>query len=238
MAESQYNALNVRAKAREVADYHHDDAKPGKPLYLVVPGALIALSSLALIIWTLYAWLIDSSLADDRATLFLVLLAPVYIGGVFLFSYGYELYDVPKAIRLTAIIVFITLAAVVIIAVLFALLGDSKSGSSSSSSSRASSAGSSSGGSILDLGSSGSGSSSGGAPLFVNLGGSAAGRQVVTHEVVREVPVAPPPPTPITSPFCGRPYLAAENNFACPNCGAATPANLRSPNVPASNTPS
>jgi len=33
-----------------------------------------------------------------------VLLAPVYIGGVFLFSYGYELYDLPRALRLTAIL--------------------------------------------------------------------------------------------------------------------------------------
>jgi hypothetical protein len=40
------------------------------------------------------------------------LLAPFYVGGVFLFSYGYELYNVPRAIRLTAIIVFVTLAAV------------------------------------------------------------------------------------------------------------------------------
>ena len=231
MAQSQYNALKVRAKTQEVVDYHHDDSQPGKPLYLVVPGALIALSSLALIVWTLYAWLIDESLVGERATLFLVLLAPVYIGGVVLFSYGYELYDVPKAIRLTAIIVFITVAAVIIVAVLFALAGGSKSGSSSSSSSRSSGSSSSSrssGDSVLDLGtSSGSSSSSSGVPLILNLGSSAAGKEVVTHEVVREVPVAPPAPTPITCPFCGHPYLAAESHYACPNCGAPTPDNLR-----------
>src|SRR5438105_4085957 len=154
MATSQYNALKVRAKTQEVVDYHHDEAQPGKPLYLLVPGALIALSSLVLIIWTLYAWLLDESLAGERALLFLALLAPVYIGGVFLFNYGYELYDVPKALRLTAIIVLITVSAVLIVAVLFALAGGSKSSSSSrSSSSRGSSfslgnSGGSSGGSL------------------------------------------------------------------------------------------
>jgi hypothetical protein len=236
MAQSQYNALRVGAKTQEVVDYHHDEQQPGKPLFLLVPGALVALSALALLIWTIYAWQVDATLADDRAILFLVLLAPVYIGGVFLFSYGYELYDVPKAIRLTAIIVFITLAAVIIVAVLFALLGaagksSSSSRSSSSSSSRSSSSSGSSSSPSFGLGSSGGGSSSAG-PIFLNLGAGSAGRQVVTHEVVHEVPVAPPPPTPITCPFCGRPYLAAENNFACPNCGAATPDNLQVPDVP------
>jgi hypothetical protein len=38
------------------------------------------------------------------------------VGGVFLFSYGYELYNIPRAIRLTAIIVFLTVASVVIVA--------------------------------------------------------------------------------------------------------------------------
>lgn len=230
MATSQYNALKVRAKTQEVVDYHRDEAQPGKPLYLLVPGALIALSSLALIVWTLYAWLLDGTLADERALIFLALLAPVYIGGVFLFSYGYELYDIRKTIRLTAIIVFITLAAVLIVAVLFALLGDSKSGSSSSSSSRASSSGS---GSSFSLGGSSSGSSGG--SLNLNFG-SSAGKQVVVQQVAAGAPVVLPP-VPVTCPFCGRPYLAATNNFACPNCGAATPDNLRAPDMPAANPP-
>ncbi len=235
MAQSQIHALRVRSKTQEVVEYHRDESQPGKPLYVLVPGALIALSSLALIVWTLYAWLLDETLAEERAWIFLLLLAPVYIGGVFLFSYGYELYDVPKAIRLTAIIVVITLAAVLIVAVLFALLGDSKSGSSSSSSSSSHSSSGSSG-SWLNLGSSGGSSGSSGG-LNLNIGG-IAGKQVVTHEVVREVPIVPPPPMPITCPFCGRPYLAAANNFACPNCGAATPDNLKVPDVPTLNEPS
>jgi len=63
----------------------------------------------------------------------MLLLAPFHIGGVFLFRYGYELYDLPRALRDTAIIVFITVATVVSIAVLFVVLGamgEGKSGSS------------------------------------------------------------------------------------------------------------
>lgn len=238
--QSQYPTRAVRAKTQEVKQYHQDDNLPGKPLYLLVPGGLFALASLALIIYICYAWLFDGTMDGGRATTFLCVLAPVYIGSVFLFAYGYELYDVPKALRLTAVIVFLTVAAVVIVAVLFALLGDSK-GSSSRSSSSSSSSGSSGGGSVLDgigsfvsggpstISSGGSSYSGGSMPIFMNLGGPA---QVVTHEVVKEVPVAvptEPPPQPITCPFCGRSYVPAETKFACPNCGAATPKELLIP---------
>jgi hypothetical protein len=224
MAQSQYPARAVRAKTSEVVDYHKDEAKPGKPLYLLIPGGLIALASLALVIWVAYATWFDGSLPESRGLAFILLLAPVYIVGVFMFSYGYELYDVPKALRLTAIIVVITVAAVVIIAVLFALLGDSTSSSGKSSSS-ASRSGSSRGAGLSAPASSGGGSGIGNAlgPLFIDTGST----RTVTHEVVREVPVASPAPTPLTCPYCGRLYLAAENNFACPNCGAATPPELR-----------
>ena len=50
MPSSQYGALKVRAKTSEVKEYHNDDARPGKPLYLLIPGGLIALAALALIV--------------------------------------------------------------------------------------------------------------------------------------------------------------------------------------------
>ncbi len=249
MPQSQYPARAVRAKTNEVVDYHRDESKPGKPLYLLIPGGLIALASLALIVWVVYAAWFDGSLPGDRATGFLMLLAPVYIFGVFLFSYGYELYDIPKAIRLTLIVVVITVSAVIIIAVFLALLsgGGERSGSSSKSSSSGSASGSgSSGGGIgaavgsfvsgtapsgTTLGPSSSGPSFGGGmgPIFIDTGGPGSVTHEVTHEVVREVPVAPPPPQPITCPFCGRPYIPAETKFVCPSCGAATPKDLLPP---------
>ena len=238
--ESHYPARAVRAKTSEVVEYHKDDARPGKPLYLLIPGGLIALVSLALIVWTLYATFVDGSLVSEQATMFLCLLAPVYVGGVFLFSYGYELYDIPKAIRLTAIIVFLTVAAVVILAVFLALIGGGKSSSKSSGSKGSSSSRGGGIGSFLrDTGASstGGGSYRGASipPVFLNI----EPPQTVTREVVREVPVPvePPPPQPVVCPFCASAYVPAENNFACPNCGAATPKELLPPETGGTDSP-
>lgn len=221
MSSNRPGVLNVRAKTAQVVDHHHDDDKPGKPLYLLIPGGLIALAALALIIYIVYLTWLQGDMVQDRGLTLIAILAPFYIGGVFLFSYGYELYDLPKALRLTAIIVFITVAAVVIIAVLFVLLGSGgKSESSSPSKSKSSSSSTSSSsdrrGNVF----------TGVGPILIGTGGPT---RTVTKEVIREVPIEPPPPQPVNCPYCGRSYIPAEANFACPNCGAATPADLMPP---------
>jgi hypothetical protein len=223
-------ALRVRAKSNQVVDYHYDDTQPGKPLYLLIPGGLIALVSLALIVYLAYSTWFNGSMDSSTGLSLMLLLAPFYVGGVFVFSYGYELYNIPKALRDTAIIVFITLAAVVIVAVLFFVVGGLSSGKSRSSSR------SSSSGSGQTLASGGGGGWLGGfGPVFVNTG---MPTQTVTREVVREVPVAPPAPQPITCPNCGRSYIPAEHHYACPNCGAPTPAEfVPAPNDAASESP-
>jgi hypothetical protein len=131
------------------------------------------------------------------------------------------LYDIPRALRLTAIVVFITLASVVIVAVLFAVLGDLGGGKSSSSKKSAASGGSSSGGGSSSSSIGGSIPNMG--PIFLNTP-----TYTVTREVVREVPVETKP-QPIACPYCGHQYIPEENKFACPSCGAATPENLKSP---------
>jgi hypothetical protein len=70
---------------------------------------LIALATLALIVFIGYLTFLEETLNQDLGIILMLVLAPFYVGGVFLFSYGYELYDIPRAIRLTAIIVFVTL---------------------------------------------------------------------------------------------------------------------------------
>jgi hypothetical protein len=215
MPTSNYGTLKVRAKSNEIVDYHYDETKPGRPLFLLIPGALIALACLVLMIVVAYNTWGSELLSEDLGTLLILLLFPFYVGGVFLFSYGYELYNVPRAIRLTAIIVFITLAAVIILAVLVVVIAAmSKSKSSSRSFSSASAGGSSSGRrsrSFPDIG-----------PIFIP-----GGTRTVTREVVREVPVAPPEPQPIQCGYCGRAYVPAENEYACPHCGAPTSEELR-----------
>ena len=219
MPESQYRARQVGAKTQEVINYDHDEGLPGKPLHILIPGGLVALAALAVIVVVGYKTWFKGELDQSTGLVLIGLLAPFYIGGVFLFSYGYELYNIPRAIRLTAIIVFLTFAAVVIVAVLFFVLGSGK-GLPESSSKRKSSGkpqaqtrSSSLGGSgIPNLG-----------PLVV-LGGPGRTREV-TREVVKEVEV-PVAPRSIDCPYCGRSYVPADQNYACPACGAATPPEL------------
>jgi len=219
MPESQYRARQVGAKTHEVVEYDRDDSLPGKPLHILIPGGLIALASLAVIVFVIYQTWFENKLDQNTGIILLVILAPFYIGGVFLFSYGYELYNIPRALRLTAIIVFVTIGFVVIVAVLFFVLSSGKSDFGSSSKKKSSGGSkpqaknvpSSSGGSRLpNLG-----------PVVV-LGGSG---RTHTREVVKEVEV-PVAPRAIDCPYCRRSYVPADENYACPSCGAATPKEL------------
>jgi hypothetical protein len=159
------------------------------------------------------------------------LLGPVYIGGVFLFSYGYELYNVRKALRLTAIVVVTTILIVVIVAVLFFLVGGSKGSSDSESSSGGGKSPSGGGSKVAFLSGIGSArrtSSSGSSvwgswvgPIFdINFP-----TRTVTKTAVHQVNV-PVAPKPITCESCGRSYVPAETNYTCPGCGTAAPRKL------------
>jgi uncharacterized membrane protein YhaH (DUF805 family) len=218
MPQSHYPARAVRAKTREVVDYHRDEAQPGKPLQWLIPGGLIAVASLLAALFVIYRTWIDPTLSEQQGITLLLIMAPVYVVGVFMFSYGYELYDVPKAIRLTALIVVLTFAIVIIVAVLLVVLGSGKS-----SSSRKSSSSSDSGSTELSDSSSGGSGGIGGilGPIFIG-GPTQTVTREVTREIVREAPMEPPPPEPITCAFCNSLYVPEDNQYACPNCGAAT----------------
>lgn len=220
MPESHYRARDVSAKTQEVIAYDHNPSLPGKPLHILIPGGVVALASLAVIIYVAYLTWFQGELSQGTGLLLVGLLAPFYVGGVFLFSYGYELYNIPRALRLTAIIVFLTVGAVVIVAVLFFLLGSGRGFPESSNKK-------SSGKSKVEPRNVPSSSGNVGLPNMgpiVVLGG--PGRthtREVTREVVKEVPVAP---RSIDCPYCGRSYVPSEQNYACPACGAATPPEL------------
>lgn len=219
MPESQYRARQVGAKTQEVINYDRDEGLPGKPLHILIPGGVVALAALAVIIMVGYKTWFKGELDQSTGLVLIAVLSPFYVGGVFLFSYGYELYNIPRAIRLTAIIVFLTFAAVVIVAVLLLVLGSGKGLPESSSKKKSSGKPQSqarptpSGGAgIPNLG-----------PLVI-LGGPGRTREV-TREVVKEVEV-PVAPRSIDCPYCGRSYVPADQNYACPACGAATPPEL------------
>lgn len=219
MPESQYRAREVSAKTHEVVDYDHDDSLPGKPLHILIPGGLVALATLGVIILVAYMTWMDGRIDQTLGLILIGLLFPFYVGGVFLFSYGYELYNVPRAIRLTAIIVFFTLAAVVIVAVLFVVLG---AGGKLPESKKKSS-----GGKPRPTQTSSSGGGFGIPPIgpVIAMGGGRTHTREVVRETVKEVEV-PVAPRAIDCPYCKRSYVPAEHEYACPACGAATPQEL------------
>ena len=222
MPESQYRARQVSAKTQEVVAYDQDESLPGKPLHILIPGGFVALASLAVIVLVAYLTWFKGELPQNTGLLLIALLAPFYVGGVFLFSYGYELFNVPRAIRLTLIIVFLTFAAVVIVAVLFFLLGSGKGFPESSSKKRSSGKPKVEAKNIPSSGHTGLPNLG---PLVVLGGPGRTHTREVTREVVKEVEV-PVAPRAIDCPYCGRSYVPAEQNYACPACGAATPPEL------------
>ncbi len=223
MPKSDYKPRFVRKKTREVVEYNNDDSRPGKPLHVLIPGGLIALASLGLIVAVIYQTWFQHEWDEGSGVAALVGLIPVYIGGVFLFSYGYELYDVERAIRLTAIIVFTTLASVLIVAVFAALLGAGKSdGDSSGSSSKngksksdSSSPRSSSGGSWL----SSSGSSRSSSPTYVDVN-LFSGLADTSSTASVPAPVEPLKPQPVACAYCDAAFIPEETEFTCPKCAA------------------
>jgi len=225
MPQSQYRARQVGAKTHEVIDYDHDESKPGKPLHILIPGGLVALGALAVIILVGYMTWFQGQIEQNTGIVLLVILFPFYVGGVFMFSYGYELYNVPRAIRLTAIIVFLTVAAVVIVAVLFFVLaggGKIPTGKSDKKSSGGRSKVKASPTSV-----SGSSTSRGpnlGPVVFMPGMGGTRTREV-TREVVKEVEV-PVAPKSINCPSCNRGYVPSEEKYVCPSCAMPTPREL------------
>jgi len=137
----------VTARTREVVDYHYDDSRPGKPLHLLIPGGLLAIASFLALGMVGYGEWVEGGLSSPEGKLWVVLLLLPYLGGLFLFFYGYHLYDWGRALLWTLIagVAGITILAVGW-AVLRALGGAAAAGGAAAggkSSSRSSSSGSS-----------------------------------------------------------------------------------------------
>jgi uncharacterized membrane protein YgcG len=180
----------------------------------MVPAGAVAFIALLGVLWDGYQLWVATPHADPDTAIpkFLIALV-IYFGALFGFSYGYELYNVPKALRLTIIIGLIGLASVFILLALGALL---KGSSSSSKSSRSSNNTSGSGSAFAG------GSSSGGSiniPRFsLNLGRSPGGgtglglsSPVATGCVFCTRPLPPGGKLPLLP--------GADPSRFCPKCG-------------------
>lgn len=172
----------VNARTREVVDYHYDDSQPGKPLRLLIPGGLLTIASFVLLGLVGYGEWVEGGISSSQGQLWAALLLIPYFGGLFLFFYGYHLYDLGRALMWTLIagVAGITILAVgwVVLRALggaaaaggAAAKGSSDSSSSSSSGSSSSSSSSSwfSSGKSAPFG--GGGSSSGSESPALSLG--------------------------------------------------------------------
>jgi hypothetical protein len=121
-----------------VVDHHFDQSRPGKPLWLLIPGGLVAIGAIALAAYVGYQGWVAQTMDVSTAQYLLAAIAVIFVGGTFAFSYGYELYNLGKAIRLTVIIVVVMAFVVLIAVVLFMALGSLLGGAKGSSRSRGS----------------------------------------------------------------------------------------------------
>lgn len=111
----------VWTKTRDVVAHHNDAAKEGRPLHLLVGGGVLAAVCAVLVGLLAYRTWYAHEVATDWGYAGVGLLFAIYTFGVFLFSYGYELYDTGKALRLTLIIAVLSVVALFMMIAVLAL---------------------------------------------------------------------------------------------------------------------
>ena len=99
---------SVLSRTRNVLAYDRDPELPGRPVSLLLGGAIVAMVSLALLGALAYRTWYLHEVDTDRAWYGVSFLFVIYVFGVFVFSYAYALYDIGKAVRLTAIVAFVS----------------------------------------------------------------------------------------------------------------------------------
>jgi hypothetical protein len=126
--DARPSGFQVRAKTRNVVAYHEDPDHEGRPLLLMMSGAGIALLCLMFIAVLCFRTFYEHRIDTSSAYLGVSLLFCFYVLGVFLFCYAYELYDTPKALRLTIIAAFVSLVFLVLVIVSLSTLAKMKDG--------------------------------------------------------------------------------------------------------------
>jgi len=126
--DSRPTDLQVRTKTQNVLAYHEDPEQEGRPLLLLLSGAGMALLCLMFIGVLCFRTFYEHRIDTNQAYFGISLLFCFYVLGVFLFCYAYELYDMPKALRLTIIAAFVSLVFLVLVIVSLATLAKMKDG--------------------------------------------------------------------------------------------------------------
>lgn len=120
VASGRIEQLEIWSKTQRMLDYDADPSTTGRPLMVLLGGASLALLALAFIIMAIYrTWILEEN-SPESAYPAISLLFLAHMAGVYVFAYGYELYDVAKALRLTLVISVVSFGAIT--AVLGAIL--------------------------------------------------------------------------------------------------------------------
>jgi hypothetical protein len=104
--------LNIPATIRGVLAYHFSFQRPGRPLYLMVPGGLVAILTGIWIFFLAKAVWVDHLRSLGSAKPELIASLVVYFVGLAIFSYTFELYNWRRAVRLTLILAVVGLAPI------------------------------------------------------------------------------------------------------------------------------
>lgn len=198
-ATERVEKLEIWAKTRRMLDYDADAEKPGRPLMVLLGGAALALLALAFMIMVAYrTWGLEENSAN-RAYVSLSLLFVVHTAGVYLFAYGYELYDRGKALRLTAMIAIVSFGAIAAVIAALILMMRTREVATA-------------GASLLNLDNT---------PLLAGEGAAFFPLSApLTPSLGRfEQPVEAVQPFSITCIGCQREFEPAPPRAACPNCG-------------------
>jgi hypothetical protein len=109
----------VLGRTQQVVEYQHDPNLRGRPIGSMLAGAILAIVAAVLCARLAFSiWYLQS--VDVQHGIFGVsFLFCLFVLGTYIFCFAYELYDVPRAVRLTLVF---TLFAVVALAVMIGAL--------------------------------------------------------------------------------------------------------------------
>jgi hypothetical protein len=203
----------MASRAREVLAYQTDATRPGRPLSLLFGGGAVAGVSALFIGLLAYRTLYLQVVAESWGYTGIGLLFVIYVFGLFLFAYAWELYDAGKAVRLTLILTLASAVALVVMMAVFAALAKVKAGAA-----------------ILEGGQgSGGAKDARGLESMFHLAGTLATEAEPARE--SNAPRArsrfdpptrdPLPPFVITCAGCGDTFTPLPPSGVCPSCGRA-----------------
>jgi hypothetical protein len=115
-------ALDLLGRTRRVVAYQHDPGLEGRPIGMMLAGGILAIVAGVLCARLVFSIWYLGSVEAEYGIYGVSVLFCLFVLGTYFFCLAYELYDVPKALRLTLVFaLFAVVALAVMIGALIAL---------------------------------------------------------------------------------------------------------------------